>query len=167
MWLKLIQVRDKEWPLTRRTAFAAELAQRARRHDARVLFNGSAEEARVAQCDGVHWTAATLAGARERPDDMLVSASCHTHTELAKAGLLGLDFAVLGPIVATPTHPHAVPIGWDGFAERIAWTRIPVFALGGMTAAHLNKAIDHGAHGVATRRDAWLVDQATSVIAQT
>jgi 8-oxo-dGTP diphosphatase len=85
-----------------------------------------------------------------------VAASCHTREDVAKAGALALDFAMLGPVRATPTHPDAVPIGLDGFAQRIAGATLPVFALGGLAAADLDAAIDHGAHGVALRRAAWL-----------
>ena len=165
--LKMIQVRDKEWPLARRTALATELVRRARRHHAKVLFNGTADEARIAQCNGVHWTAAELASANAKPTDLMVAASCHTHADVVRAGQLELDFAVVGPVAATPTHPHALPLGWSGFAKTIVRTRTPVFALGGLTAADLAQAIDCGAHGVATRRDAWRVDQPASVIPQT
>jgi 8-oxo-dGTP diphosphatase len=153
--LRLMQLRDKEWPLARRLAFARRLVVLARRHGAKVLFNGNADEARVAGCDGVHWTASTLAQAHSRPEGMLVAASCHTKEELARAGALELDFAVLGPVAATPTHPFATPLGWDGFTERIVDVRLPVYALGGLTAADLPLAIEHGAHGVALRRAAW------------
>lgn len=92
--LRLVQLRDKEWSLARRFAFAQRLVPLARRHGAKVLFNGTADEARQADCDGVHWTAAALAQAHSRPEGMLVAASCHTQQELAVAGALGLDFAV-------------------------------------------------------------------------
>jgi 8-oxo-dGTP diphosphatase len=96
-----------------------------------------------------------LAGARARPEGMLVAASCHTAADVARAGALGLDFAVLGPVLPTPTHPQAVPLRWDGFAVRAAGARLPVYALGGLTAADLDCAVDAGAHGVALRRAAW------------
>jgi 8-oxo-dGTP diphosphatase len=153
--LRLVQVRDKEWPLARRLAFARRLVARARHHGAKVLFNGNADEARAAGCDGVHWTASMLAQARSRPEGMLVAASCHTQEELAGAGALGLDFAVLGPVAATPTHPFATPLEWDGFTARIVDVRLPVYALGGLTTADLPRAMEHGAHGVALRRAAW------------
>ena len=76
--LRLVQLRDKTLPMPRRRALAAALLPLARRFGARVLWNGTAEEARAAACDGVHWTAATLAAAHERPRDLLVAASCHT-----------------------------------------------------------------------------------------
>jgi len=153
--LRLVQLRDKEWPLARRFGFAQRLVALARHHGAKVLFNGSEEEARQADCDGVHWTASMLARAHGRPEGMLVAASCHTPEELALAAALGLDFAVLGPVAATPTHAFATPLGWDGFATRMIDVRLPIYALGGLTPADLPLAIEHGAHGVAMRRAAW------------
>ncbi len=143
--LRLLQLRDKSWPRERRLAFARRL----------VLWNGTAADARAAGCDGVHWTAAALAAAQARPEGLLAAASCHTAADVARAGALGLDFAVLGTVLATPTHPQAVPLGWDGFAARVAGARLPVYALGGLTAADADRAMDAGAHGVALRRAAW------------
>jgi len=153
--LRLVQVRDKSWPLARRMALAREIVIRARRHGARVLWNGTVDEARAAGCDGVHWTAAALRAARARPDGMLCAASCHDAYEVALAGGLALDFAVLGPVAPTPTHPDAMPLGWEGFARTVEGARLPVYALGGLRATDLDAAIAHGAHGVALRRDAW------------
>lgn len=153
--LALVQLRDKEWPRARRLAFAERLVPLARRHGARVMWNGTADDARRAGCDGVHWTAATLSQSRERPRDMLAAASCHTRGELAHAGALALDFAVLGPVAATPTHSHATLLGWDGLAALVGGVQLPVFALGGLTAGDLSAAVQCGAHGVALRRAAW------------
>ena len=153
--LRMLQVRDREWPLARRLAFAKQVVTLAHRCDARVLFNGTEDEARNAGCDGVHWTASALRDATTRPSGMVVGASCHTRDELARAGNLALDFAVLGPVAPTPTHADAVPIGWDGFASRNAEMRLPVYALGGLRPCDLATAIDAGAHGIAMRRAAW------------
>jgi 8-oxo-dGTP diphosphatase len=120
-----------------------------------VLWNGAEEDAREIGCDGVHWTAERLREARVRPADLVVAASCHTRDEIAHAGALELDFAVLGPVAATPTHPFASPLGWPAFAAAIEGTRLPVYALGGLVAGDLTVALEHGAHGVALRRGAW------------
>ena len=153
--LRLVQVRDKTWPLERRMALARSLVGLARRFGARVLWNGTVDEAREASCDGVHWTSAALNAASSRPRDIFAAASCHTADEVAHAGALDLDFAVLGPVAPTPTHPDATPLGWTEFARLAAATRVPVFALGGLTTGDLRAAIDAGAHGVALRRGAW------------
>jgi 8-oxo-dGTP diphosphatase len=103
----------------------------------------------------VHWTSAVLAAAAERPRDLVCSASCHTHEEIARAGALALDFAVLGPVWPTPTHPGAVTLGWEGFEAAAANAALPILALGGLSRADLDDAVAHGAHGLALRRGAW------------
>ncbi|MFO1316382.1 MAG: Nudix family hydrolase [Burkholderiales bacterium] len=153
--LRLVQLRDRTWPHARRLAFARRLVPLAHRFGARVLWNGSADDAREAGCDGVHWTAAALARATARPEGLLAAASCHAAAEVAQVGALGLDFAVLGTVLPTPTHPEAVPLGWDGLAACVAGTRLPVYALGGLVPADLERAVEAGAHGVALRRAAW------------
>lgn len=153
--LLLVQVREKEWPLARQRALTDAVLEAATLFGARVLLNGSTEHARDWGCHGVHWSAHALAEATERPADLICAASCHNAAEVARAGGLGLDFAVLGPVRPTPTHLHAVPMGWPGFVDALAGNTLPVFALGGLNATDLNQAIDYGAHGVALRRAAW------------
>jgi 8-oxo-dGTP diphosphatase len=134
---------------------AGPLRELAGRFGARVLLNGDVEEARALRLDGVHWSADRLMAARTRPADLLCAASCHDALELAHAERLGLDFVVLGPVRPTPTHPHALPLGWRRFAELITGCATPVYALGGLSAEDLEEACHTGAHGVALRRDAW------------
>jgi len=153
--MRLVQLREKNWPAERRDAFAQRLLALAASLGARVLLNGTTDDARRMGFAGVHWSAAALAAARDRPRDLLVAASCHTRDELARAGELDVDFALVGPVAATPTHPDATPLGWNGFAATLAGTRVPVYAIGGLTPSDLDAAIDHGAHGVALRRHAW------------
>ena len=153
--LKLVEFREKDWPEERQHALCTALLALARPHGAAVFLNGSEKRAREWGCAGVHWTSAALAAARARPDDLMCSASCHTHEDITKAGALMLDFAMLGPVRATPSHPGAATLGWEGFATVAAGTALPVFALGGLTSADLDTAIERGAHGVALRRAAW------------
>ena len=153
--LGLVQLREKSWTRERRDAFARRLVPLAHAHGARVVVNGTADDAARVGADGVHWTSASLAAASRRPEGVLVGASCHTRGELARAAMLGVDYALAGPVLATPTHPDAVPLGWDGFARAIEHTRVPVYALGGLEPADLDTALDHGAHGIAMRRGAW------------
>lgn len=156
--LRLVQLREKTWDAARRASFGRELIALAHRHSARVLLNGDATEARALGADGVHWTSEALHRAGGRPADLVVAASCHTRAELDRAAALEVDFAVLGPVRATPSHPGAAPLGWDAFARLVAGTRIPVYALGGLVPADLDTAIAHGAHGVALRSAAWPAD---------
>ena len=153
--LTLVQFREKDWTEARQRSLCTALVALADAHDARVLLNGSAENARAWGCAGVHWTSAALAAASERPRDLVCAASCHTREDLAHAGRLALDFAVLGPVLPTPTHPDAVPLGWERFAAIAVETTLPVYALGGLARTDLDVAIACGAHGVALRLGAW------------
>lgn len=153
--LRLIQLREKSYSAARMERLATALLRLARPYGARVLLNGDAERAQRLGCDGVHWPAVTLLAARERPVGMLCAASTHDATELARAAELGLDFVVLGPVMSTPTHPGANALGWQRFAQLVAATPIPVYALGGLALTDLAAAQAHGAHGVALRRAAF------------
>ena len=153
--LAMVQIREKAWPRERRDAFAARLVTLARAHRASVVINGSEDDARRLRADGVHWTSDALGRATRRPPGMLVGASCHTRDELARAASFDVDYAVVGPVKATPTHPDAKPLGWEGFERTVAQTRVPVYALGGLVPEDLERARDHGAHGIAMRRAAW------------
>ena len=146
--LKLIQVRDKELP--RREEFARSVLRLAHRHGARVLLNGG-----PAIGDGVHYTAAQLMSLRERPRGILGAASCHDAAELERAMALELDFAVLGPVRPTASHPSARVLGWDGFARLARGASIPVYAIGGVQRAYLETAWRAGAHGLAMISGAW------------
>ena len=155
--LRMIQLREKEWSLSRQRALADALMALARPRGAKLLLNGDPQLALAWGCDGVHLTASALAATtiRPLPDHMLCAASCHTRAEIDHAALLGLDFAVLGPVLPTPLHPSAIPLGWEGFASIAELAPLPIFALGGLALGDLDVAIANGAHGVALRRGAW------------
>ena len=155
--LRLIQLREKTWPLACQRALAESLLARAAPRGVKVLLNGDARDALDWGCAGVHLTAAVLGSltARPVPDTMLCAASCHTRAEIERAAALNLDFVVLGPVQPTPTHPNAQPLGWESFAALAAQAPLPIFALGGLARGDLDVAIAHGAHGVALRRGAW------------
>ena len=155
--LRLIQLREKDWPRGRQRALAESLLALAAAHGVKVLLNGDADDALGWGLAGVHLTAAALASidARPVPDSLLCAASCHTRAEIERAAACNLDFVVLGTVLPTPTHRDAPALGWDGFGSLAADAPLPIFALGGLTRADLDKAIAHGAHGVALRRAAW------------
>lgn len=154
--LRLIQVRGKDWPAAAFAAYAREIVNRAHAAGARVLINGDAELAQRCGADGVHLTSQQLQTLTSRPPLPLVAASCHSAEELRLAEAAGADFAVMGPVLPTPTHPDASLLGWAGFAEAVAGNRIPVFALGGLREADRAQSLVSGAHGLAMIRGAWM-----------
>jgi 8-oxo-dGTP diphosphatase len=120
-----------------------------------VVVNGSAQTARDVGADGVHLTSAALAATPVRPDFEWVGASCHSREELERVAALGLDYALLGPVKATLTHPGVQGCGWARFSEFVADLPMPVLGLGGLCGADMNDARTAGAHGIATIRSAW------------
>jgi 8-oxo-dGTP diphosphatase len=153
--LKLVQIREKTLAHRERGDFARRVSALARAHGAKVLVNSDAALAREISADGVHLTAEQLRSATARPDFPLCGASCHSSEELRKAEALGVDFAVLGPVRATPSHPDAVPLGWERFREIAAGAAVPVYALGGIATRDLERALSCGAHGIAMVRGSW------------
>jgi len=153
--LKLLQVREKAMSGDDLLRFASEVVRRAHASGARVLVNGDAALAQRAGADGVHLTSVQLRQLHARPAALLVGASCHDSGELARAQALGCDFAVLGPVQPTPSHPGASGVGWDGFAALMRDSTLPVYALGGMKPPDLEMAWNCGAHGISMQRAAW------------
>ena len=153
--VKLLQVREKAMPQEALMRFAGEVVRRAHAARARVLVYGDAALAQRVGADGVHFTASQLRQLRERPGSMIVGASCHDAGEIARAQALGVDFAVLGPVQSTPSHPGTAGIGWDGFAALLGDCTLPVYAIGGMRPTDLEAAWRCGAHGISMMRGAW------------
>lgn len=150
--LKLLQIRDKTLAPAQRAEFAGRTVALAHRHGARVLVNDDAELANASGADGLHLSSSQLLAAVSRPDLPWVAASCHNAQELARTAELGLDFAVLGPVAPTPSHPDTPGLGWVRFAELVDDSPLPIYALGGMTPEHLAQAKASGAHGLALMR---------------
>jgi 8-oxo-dGTP diphosphatase len=145
--LRLIQVRDKgHWE---RARLIYTVRSMARQYGGCVLVNGGPA------ADGIHFSAEQLMALRSRPQEALVAASCHTLRELGHAMAIGLDFAVLGPVKASATHPGAQLLGWEGFRSIAAGASIPVYAIGGLRPQDMDQARAAGAHGLAMIRGAW------------
>jgi 8-oxo-dGTP diphosphatase len=120
-----------------------------------VLVNGDAQLAWAVGADGVHLNGAQMKALRSRPGFPLVAASCHDGAELKWAAAAGLDFAVLGVVKATPSHPAQQALGWPGLARLLENCPLPVYAIGGLGKEDIDSARLAGAHGVAAIRAAW------------
>lgn len=148
--LRLLQVREPALEAAARDEFTKAVLALARLHSCKVLVKAPREGA-----DGLHLTAAALMALTERPAAGLVAASCHDRREIERAGELGLDFAVLGPVLRTGSHPDRRPLGWERFAELVEGTPLPVYAIGGLSSCDLDAAMAAGAHGIAMISGAW------------
>ena len=154
--LKLVQLREPNWPGgpqadSLRAAFM-QMRERCHAAGAQLLVNSIHPASWWHGADGVHLRAADAAALQSRPDlpsNALVGASAHTQGEITHARKIGADFAVLGAVLATPSHPGEPGLGWDGFASGLRDAGLPVFALGSQSEATRDTARAHGAHGIA------------------
>ena len=153
--LRLVQLRDGKLAVAQRSAFAHAAVELCHQVEARVLINGDATLATDSGADGIHLSAVQLMSLQSRPAFPLVGASCHDRAELAQAARLGLDFAVLGAVKETVSHPTRPGLGWTVLADMLAGCPLPVYAIGGLVRDDLPQAWSAGAHGIAAIRAAW------------
>lgn len=151
----MLQLREPELPETDFARLFGQIRALRRHFPLKVLVSSRHALSYAAAVDGLHLTARDLAASAGRPRLPWVAASCHTAAELERAAACGCDFAVLGPVQATASHPGAQGLGWAEFARQVAATPLPVYAIGGLQADDLVSARQSGAHGVALMRAFW------------
>jgi 8-oxo-dGTP diphosphatase len=143
----LVQIREKGAERQRVQHLLSRALARAEPFGSRLVVNSDCGS--FPQCSGVHLTSRALMQAAGRPAASLLGASCHDERELEQAERLGVDYALVGPVKATASHPGASPLGWERFAALARDRPMPVLAIGGLTRSDLAEARRHGAHGVA------------------
>jgi 8-oxo-dGTP diphosphatase len=152
--LRMVQFREKTMPAMAARSLLGKVQARVDAVGGRVVVN--ADGTAIAQgAQAIHlpdWLLASIAG---RPGAELVGGSCHDAAGLSHARRLALDYVLLGPVLATPSHPGAPAMGWSRFAALVAGMPMPVFAIGGLSPMDLDEARAAGAHGVAGIRGFW------------
>ena len=163
---RLVQLRESQMDRIDFVAYARELATLCHRFGARLLIN--ADPGWVSDCgaDGVHLNSRRLLTLLQRPlaPQYWVGASCHNEHELQAAQRIGVDFAVLGSVQPTASHPTGTTLGWERFGELCASTTLPVYAIGGVRPADSAVAKAVGAQGVAMIRGVWDRDDVEAVV---
>ncbi|AOK07183.1 thiamine phosphate synthase [Burkholderia sp. AU28942] len=155
----LVQLRVKSFDRAAFARLAADALARCTAAGAQLMLNGPIDAAGVMHLDGAGWhldgAALRAVAQRPLPPARRISAACHTADDLVLAMRAGADFVTLSPVLPTLSHPGAPALGWTRFAALAAQAAMPVYALGGMTRAHLDDARRHGAYGVAGIRGFW------------
>ncbi|KZY37438.1 NUDIX hydrolase [Alcanivorax sp. HI0083] len=137
-------------------AIVAQCQQRGVKVWLRAVDAQSAATAKALGVFALHFPGRTLARLDERPAfDGIISAAVHDQVARDKASNLGLDMALVSPVLPTPTHPGKPALGWPQAALLMKGAPLACYALGGVTPGDLVSARDHGAVGVAGIRAFW------------
>lgn len=159
--VRCVQLRAPGVDALRWAGLAARAVALCRGAKAEVLVNG--DIALASQLGiGVHLRSAQLcdAGAVDalaatRSGGNRIGASCHDALDLRHAEAAGCDFAVLGPVRPTASHPGQPGIGWEAFALLREQVSLPIYAIGGLSPTDIADARAHGGQGVAAIRGLW------------
>jgi thiamine-phosphate pyrophosphorylase len=122
-----------------RRRLAEALAPLARERELRLLVANDAKLAERAHADGLHLSEANARAARAwraSHPHWLITAAAHSAHAVAVAAAAGADAALLSPVFTTLSHPGHPALGSARFLAIAREAAIPVYALGGVTAAN-------------------------------
>ena len=150
---RIVQVRAKAAADAALLTLALEAVAAARAEGGLVLVNDRPDIALLAAADGVHLGQDDLPPRDARAvlgASPLVGLSTHDAAQVEAAAGEPLDYVAVGPVFPTLTKSDAHPvIGLSGVRAARARTRLPLVAIGGITAANAAEVIAAGADGVA------------------
>lgn len=154
----LVQYRDKSDDRERRLAEARDLLALCRRHGVPLLINDDVELALAVGAEGVHLGRGdgSLRAARERlGPDAIIGATCQGSLEFAEeAWRNGASYLAFGAIYPSATKPGARTTALDTVRAARRF-RLPVVAIGGISADNAAPVIAAGADCVAVISDLW------------
>ena len=148
-----LQIREKDLP--GRELFELTRAVLALPNPAgtRVMVNERADVAIATGAAGVHLPADSVAPDEIRkiaPRGFVVAVSTHSLEEVRAAERAAADFAVFGPVFATPSKAHwGPPQGLDALESVCRAVSLPVMAIGGISAENATACVERGASGIA------------------
>jgi thiamine-phosphate diphosphorylase len=146
-----IQIREKDLEGRALAELVLEALRRA--PGALILVNSRADVALACGAGGLHLPAGSPPPSAFRPicpPGFRIGVSCHSEEELVLAEREGADYALFSPVFRPLSKEDArPPHGLEGLRRACSRVRIPVLALGGITAENAPLCAAAGAAGVA------------------
>jgi thiamine-phosphate pyrophosphorylase len=149
---RLVQFREKEWPLRRCLPLLEDLRGRARQAGIGFAVNDRLDLALAVEADGLHLGQDDLPASVARrllPPSMFLGVSTHSLEQARQAEREGADYIAVGSIFPTATKPEFQLVGLDLLRVIRQAIAAPLVAIGGITADNAEEAIRAGADGVA------------------
>jgi thiamine-phosphate pyrophosphorylase len=155
-----IQIREKDLEARPLAELVRGALAETRETGARILVNDRLDVALAAGAAGVHLGETSLpveivaewrrAANRKH---FLIGVSCHSPDAALAAERGGADYVFFGPVFATPSKAaFGPPQGIARLREVCLSVKIPVLAIGGITAENAGNCLEAGAAGIAAIR---------------
>jgi thiamine-phosphate diphosphorylase len=151
--IPIVQIREKGISakhLFNLTSRAVEIARNSATH---IIVNDRADIAAAAGADGVQLTEVSLPAevVRQAFADLVIGVSTHSVSSIIAAANNGADFALFGPVFATPGKERTQ--GLDALADACrAVVGFPVLAVGGVNRSNSQLVLNAGCAGFAAIR---------------
>lgn len=150
---RLFQYRNKTDSSLTAYRQALHLRQVAADMQALFIVNDRCDLALAVEADGVHLGQDDLPLPLARSlmgPDKLIGISTHREPDVQSAIAGGADYLGFGPIFSTASkRDHEPVVGLEGLRRIRTLTRLPIFAIGGITADKVAAVVEAGADGVA------------------
>lgn len=148
-----VQLREKRLPIPDFVAAALRLKALLSRPGLPLIINDRIDVARAAGADGVHLGQGDAAPSEARRllgRGAIIGLSVETMDQARAAGGEDLDYLGVSPVFTTPTKTDTGP-GWgiEGLRRLRAATRLPLVAIGGISAVNAAAVLEAGADGIA------------------
>ena len=167
--VRAVQLRERDLPIRELLVLATEFQREM--PEAKLFINDRVDLALAVSSHGVHLREGSLPTQAVRGvlhPRQLLGRSVHSLEGVASAERHGADFVVLGPIYETPSkQAYGPPLGLGMLEQAARTARIPIFAIGGITAARAREVRGAGGFGVAVLSSilsASNVEQATEAL---
>jgi len=145
----MIQVREKDLEARELFDLVCRVRDVAAGTKTKILVNGRLDVALIAGLDGVHLPGDGLPAVQVRPHVRTLGISCHSVEEAIQAERDGVDYIIYGPVFETPGKKA---VGLDALQRVTRAVKIPVLAIGGITAKNTPAVLGAGASGIAAIR---------------
>ncbi len=149
---------------------AVALRSPARDAGARLLVNDRVDVALAAGLDGAHLGERSLPVTEARRllgGERLIGASVHDRGRARAACEEGANYAFVGTIFSTPSHPGRTGIGVSGMAAILeAAPGFPMLGIGGVSVARVADVVRAGAYGVAVLGGVWAARDPVAAVSE-
>lgn len=161
--VQLVQYRHKTATPALRQHQASALLTLCRAAGVPLIINDHVSLAQALDADGVHVGQQDSAVAEARAllgPDKIVGASCYNQLALAhQAQAAGASYAAFGACYPSPTKPHAPRATAALFTQARQSVRLPLVAIGGLTADNALPLLQAGADALAVITDVFQANE--------